>query len=296
MLKGLEKVFSGKNRVICILAAIVIVGVVVFECKWGVFSAGDRNFSRFARAAYEKQPMMKANSYRASGRYWMAVRAYRGVAKKHPDVAPAAYYEIAQTYSLSGSRDSKKIKAYQEVIQKFPDSEEAGKALDGLRRCQPFKNKKTFYGDIISQYPDNKISAMALEALAKSSEDQTPLYQDLIRKYPDKYIAEAALAQMLNKVLAQQSSEDAQKFCLKCLVEHPNNKIQIAAYKQLVAYAQQSGNLQPVIDFSNALVKDYPNTPLTEVATLTLADINFQKGNYIESLRLRSSLEKKNGK
>jgi len=252
----------------------------------------EREFMKSAGPA--KYLRVKAGNYRSLRRYGKAVRLYRKIAEKYPEAAPSALLEIANTLKLANADDSELSKAYQEVIQKFPDSDEAAEAMSTLRLYQTSKDaQKKLYGGIIDQYPDNRIAAKALESLEKGYEDKPYLYQQLIKKYPDKYIAEVALGRILGNILETQSREDAQKVCLKILVEYPDDKIQIAAYKQLVAYALQGGNIQPVMDFSYSLIKDNPNTELAKTVTQTLADIQYQKGNYLESLRLNASLKKK---
>ncbi|MCX5642999.1 MAG: tetratricopeptide repeat protein [Candidatus Omnitrophica bacterium] len=273
MVKGAKNIFWEKKRWVWIILSGVILCIVVpkfiyylsvqVESKrFGVNSVSSNSAIRreYFKKRGGKYLMVEAKLYCGNGRYRMAVRAYKNIAKKYPKMAPAALYEITRTYELSGSSDSKKIKAYQEVIRRFPDSREAEKSLEGL---------------------------------TKLSGNPIPLYQDLIREYPDKYIGEVALAAMVNNVLEQQRKEEAQKLCLKWLVEHPAARVRIAAYKHLVRYAQQSNNIEPVTDFSYRIIEDFPQGQLAEAATLFLAGIDFQKGNYNESLCLWSDLEKK---
>lgn len=306
MLKGLKKVFSGKTRLARIIqiGLVGFVGMVIFQIAVQFGNPKDRlkyaiqsNFSHWCLPKMEsKQKVVnQIKRYQNEEGFKKSLRLCRKAAKKYPEIAPATSLETAHTYELMHSRQSRIIKAYRNVIQKFPDSDEAGQALLVLEKIQAKGDLSSFNAQIIEQYPDNKISGKALEELVKTTKDPIPVYQDLIKRYPDKYVSGIALAQMMNTVFAQQSNEEAQKFCFKYLVEHPKDKVQVAAYKQLVIYAQQTNNLQPVVDFSYALLKDLPNTQLAEAAKEALADINFQRGNYIESLRLRSSLEKEKG-
>jgi hypothetical protein len=303
-MKKWGKVFSKRRRLIyIILAGFVIIASAVPFLNFVVLQKesrgtpsldkGPKNLSE--QKLEEYLLMSQATRYYAGKRYGKAIGAYREMAKKYPEKAPAALYKIANVLELAKYKQSKIISAYREVIEKYPDSEEAGKSLSVLKRYQlgGRKVQQSFYNEIIDKYPDNKIAEKALDGLEETSSDKTLLYQEIIKKYPDKSIAGIALGKMLVGIQKQQGAESIQKLCLEYLVKYPDSKIQIAAYKYMVSYAHQQNNLQPMMDLSYALIKDFTDNRLTEVVTSTLADIQYQKGNYSESLRLRTRMEKR---
>jgi TolA-binding protein len=149
----------------------------------------------------------------------------------------------ANAAALLAAADSPQ--AYQQVIDRYPDSAPAASAYLLLaaqqRAAKNYAEANTTLHKFIDQFPKHELITTAwmgvaanLESLGKNDEALST-YQRLATEYPQSFNAPLALLAQVSLLKAKNRTEDARKICETLITEHSKSIVASEALRELMA-------------------------------------------------------------
>lgn len=212
--------------------------------------------------------------------YLEAIATFEEFVKLFPthSHAPIASYSKAQLWSRLNKSDEA-IAAYQELIEKYPDSDPASESYLEIGEILSQK------ASALAQKPE-KLPLEKQELWKKYIQQALSSYEEILKKYPDKPVVDKALSELSNlwqaRVRAKFSTETEAFEAFEKLAKPTNlalqNKIAFTRGSLLVALGKSDDALKVLDDaFEKSKEVSLPNEGYKQYRDLLIAQKKFDK-------------------
>ncbi|TVQ65718.1 MAG: tetratricopeptide repeat protein [Balneolaceae bacterium] len=237
-----------------------------------------------------------ANSHYRMNRNFEAVTQFRRLLRIYPfsRLREQAQYNIAYIYLVTGNYDQA-IEEFQTVIRRFPGTEWAARAQynigDSHYNSGNFEAAIEAYQRVLDEYPRSRYIIEAIDGIqfaqlsAGGSDTSTDILEDFLADNPTSQTADRLRFRQAENVL-QTGDYNAAIREFRQYLRITNNRSQMpeAYYNMADAYLRLGNRAEAASNFET-LINDFPDSERVAPAIAELARIQFELGNYSESLR-----------
>lgn len=204
-----------------------------------------------------------------------------------------ALYEKGRSY-VESENNAQAINTYKQLVSRFPESPLSRKAAAeiGLLYYQndDYDNAITAYKQVISQYPGSEEAKLALRDLRSLyvDTDRVDEFTALAQQMPDAISFQPGEQDSLTYIAAERiymrgDVTAAKNSLTRYLQSYPDGAYRLEAHHYLSQIAKQQNDDATVLEHTSALL-EYPDTPYSEEALQSRADIYFKQGQFAEAL------------
>jgi soluble lytic murein transglycosylase len=196
--------------------------------------------------------------------YWQN-HAYRKVANplKKGSKTPQNAYTIARSYAIEGQKTAAKI-AYQETIDKYPNSEEADKSTIGLADLSNKVEAIAYLDRAIARSSTQTALALAKKATIVAAAGDLAqaklLREELVSKYPHSEAVADYRWQLAQQAGRDGNFETAWSIAKQIVTDTPNSKYTVRAAFWIGKWARKSGKLDAAKQAFEYTIEHYPRS------------------------------------
>lgn len=242
-----------------------------------------------------------ANSYYRMNRNFEAVTEFRRLLRIYPfsRLREQAQYNVAYIYLNTGNYDQA-IEEFRSVIEKYPNTEWAARSQynigDSYYNAGEYEAAIEAYQTVLEEYPRSEYIIEAIDGiqfaqLSIGEEDtSTDLLEDFLSDNPTSTTADRLRFRQAENVY-QAGDYDAAVSEFKQYLRITNNReLMPDAYFNLANAYMRTDSLQQAADVLQTLTNEFPESERAASALAELGRIEFELGNYEESLRYYEQL------
>ncbi len=247
-----------------------------------------------------------ANSYYRMNRNFEAVTEFRRLLRIYPysRLREQAQYNIAYIYLNTGNYDQA-IEEFESVINRYPGTEWAARSQynigDSYYNAGNFEAAIEAYQKVLDEYPRSQYIIEAIDGIqfaqlsAGGFDTSTDILEDFLADNPTSTTADRLRFRQAENVFQSGDYEGAVREFRQYLRITNNRNLMPDAYFNMADAYQRTDQKQQAAETYETLINDFPDSERAAPALVELGRIQYELGNYNESLRrFEQLLEKDN--
>lgn len=236
-----------------------------------------------------------ANSYYRMNRNFEAVTQFRRLLRIYPfsRLREQAQYNIAYIYLVTGNYDQA-IEEFETVIRRFPGTEWAARAQynigDSHYNAGNFEAAIEAYQWVLDEYPRSRYIIEAIDGIqfaqlsAGGRDTSTDLLEEFLADNPTSLTADRLRFRQAENVLQTGDYNAAiREFRQYLRITNNRNQMPEAYFNMADAYLRLGNKREAAVTYET-LINDFPESDRVAPSLAELARIQFELGNYSESL------------
>ena len=237
-----------------------------------------------------------ANSFYRMSRNFEAVTEFRRLLRIYPfsSLREQAAYNIAYIYLNTGNYDQA-IEEFQAVISKYPNTEWAARAQynigDSYYNAGDYDEAIAAYRKVLEEYPRSEYIIEAIDGIeyaqlsAGSEDTSTDVLEEFLGDNPTSTTADRLRFRQAENVFQTGDYEAAVREFRQYLRITNNRELMPDAYYNLADAYTRTDSLSQAADALQTLINEFPNSERTAPALVELGRIQYERGNYNQSLQ-----------
>lgn len=245
-----------------------------------------------------------ANSYYRMNRNFEAVTQFRRLLRIYPfsRLREQAQYNVAYVYLNTGNYDQA-VEEFQAVIQRYPGTEWAARSQynigDSYYNAGEYELAVEAYEQVLENYPKSEYIIEAIDGIqfaqlsVGDSDTSTDILEGFLGDNPTSTTADRLRFRQAENVFQTGDYEAAIREFRQYLRVTNNRELMPDAYFNMADAYMQTNNVEGAAEAYQTLINDFSESERAATALAELGRIEYEQGNYQESLnRFRELLEK----
>lgn len=248
-----------------------------------------------------------ANSYYRMNRNFEAVTEFRRLLRIYPfsSLREQTAYNIAYIYLNTGNYDQA-IEEFRAVISKYPNTEWAARSQynigDSYYNAGQYEEAIAAYRQVLEEYPRSNYIIEAIDGIeyaqlsAGSGDTSTDVLEGFLSDNPTSTTADRLRFRQAENVFQAGDYEAAVREFRQYLRVTNNQELMPDAYYNLADAYTRLDSLSQAADVLQTLTNDFPNSERVAPALAELGRIQYEMGNYNQSLQRYQELAEKDNR
>ena len=237
-----------------------------------------------------------ANSHYRMNRNFEAVTQFRRLLRIYPfsRLREQAQYNIAYIYLNTGNYDQA-IEEFETVIRRFPGTEWAARSQynigDSHYNAGRFEEAIAAYNRVLEDFPRSQYIIEAIDGIqfaqlsAGMSDESTDILEEFLADNPTSTTADRLRFRQAENVFQSGDYDGAVREFRQYLRITNNQNLMPEAYFNMADAFQRLNRKQEAAETYETLINDFPDSDRTATALAELGRLQYELGNYSESIR-----------
>jgi tetratricopeptide (TPR) repeat protein len=236
-----------------------------------------------------------ANSHYRMNRNFEAVTQFRRLLRIYPysSLREQAQYNVAYIYLNTGNFDQA-IEEFQTVIRRYPGTEWAARSQynigDSYYNAGDYERAIQEYQRVLEVYPRSRYIIEAIDGIqfaqlsAGRDDTSTDVLEDFLADNPTSTTADRLRFRQAENVFQSGDYDAAVREFRQYLRITNNRNLMPEAYYNLADAHRRTNNKQEAVEALETLVNDFPDSERAPSALADLGRLQYELGNYNQSL------------
>ena len=248
-----------------------------------------------------------ANSHYRMNRNFEAVTQFRRLLRIYPysSLREQAQYNVAYIYMNTGNFDQA-VEEFREVIRRYPGTEWAARAQynigDSYYNAGDFERAIEEYRQVLEEYPRSRYIIEAIDGIqfaqlsAGRDDTSTDVLEEFLADNPTSATADRLRFRQAENVFQAGDYEAAVREFRQYLRITNNRNLMPDAYYNMADSYLRMDRMGEAAETLETLINDFPESERAAPALADLGRIQYQLGNYQESLNRFTELAEKDSR